>query len=476
MTRPEVEQGSFRDRQGRVFYSEGRVFRGLSATAAEAWKRVAASAFFPHYVHEGKVVGTREAALPETLLRELAPHWVLALEHDRIPFISYPYEWSFSMLRDAALLQLDLTLAALAEDMILKDASAYNFQWRGSQPVFIDVASFEPWVPGDPWVGYLQFCQLFLYPLLLTAYREIPFQPLLRGSIDGISPEACRRMFSARDRLRPGVLKDVDLQAKLQAGFAASRARVRSDLQAIGFDKQLIVNNLKRLRKIVAGLSWRRESSEWVNYEDERSYGEGDRSLKESFVREAASERRWRLVWDLGSNLGEFSRVVADHAEYVVAFDVDPVVVDRMYRSLRDNGPGNILPLAMNLADASPALGWRGAERKALTQRALPDLTLSLALLHHLVITANIPLPELVDWLADLGSSLVVEFATKDDVQVQKLLRNKPDIYFDYERDVFERLLAERFRVERQVSYHGGTRTLYLAHPIDEAAVTLRSE
>ncbi len=465
MTTPRLEAGSFRDREGRIFYHQGRVYRALSQRAFDSWQELEPSRFFQRLMAEGKIVDTQLADSADAELAALSPHWVAALEHQRIPFVSYPYEWPFSMLRDAALLQLELLDAALGEGFVLKDASAYNVQWQGARPVFIDVVSFEKWNPGDPWVAYHQFCQLFLYPLFLTAYRDLPFQPWLRGAIDGISPEDCDRILGWRDRLRPGVLADVYLQARLQAKSADSEKVQRSDLQQAGFRKEMIVHNVRRLKKIVGKLAWQRTSSEWADYAEENSYDRENREIKEGFVRQAAAERSWRLAWDLGANTGTFSRLLAEHAEYVVALDVDHLAVDRLFRDLKARGPDNILPLLGNLADLSPALGWRHRERMALTERQRPELVIALALIHHLVITANIPLPELVDWLAGLGSHLVIEFVTKDDPMVEKLLRNKEDIYHDYEQPVFETCLAERFEVLRQQPLQNGNRTLYFARP-----------
>jgi len=463
---PSFDPGSFRDREGRVFYREGKVFRALSPRAAAAWKKLDGSKFFPRFVAAGNVVATREADFSPAALKELSPHWVLALEHERIPFISYPYEWSFSMLRDAARLQLDLTIAALAENMILKDASSYNVQWRGACPVFVDTASFDVWEKGEPWVGYLQFCQLFLYPLLLSAYRDVPFQTWLRGAIDGIPPEEMLAVLTLRDRFRPGVLKDVYIQAKLKARFADTRQDVRGDLSRVGFGKELILNNLRRLKKIVDRLEWRRSSSQWAGYVDESSYDDETTAAKKAFVAEAAGSRRWSLAWDLGANTGTFSRIAAEHAEYVVAFDADLLAIEKLYLSLRADGVENVLPLVMNLADPSPSLGWRHRERKALTERGAPELILCLALIHHLVITANIPMPELVDWLAGLGAHLVIELVTKDDGQVRRLLRNKPDIYHDYEIEPFEEHLSRHFQIVRRKRYHAETRILYFCAPL----------
>jgi hypothetical protein len=257
------------------------------------------------------------------------------LKHQPIPFISYPYEWSFGMLQDAALLQLQLLLAALEEQMTLKDASPFNVRWRGAQPLFIDIPSFERLPPGEPWVGYRQFCQLFLYPLFLQAYKDIPFQPWLRGSLGGIEPEHCRRLLSGRALLRPGVFLHVYLQAKAQSRYAQTERDIKKELQGAGFNTALIKANVHHLRKIIQKLRWRCTQSAWSDYSDHNTYTEKDREGKKDFVRQVVRSRPWGLVWDLGCNVGVFSRIAAENARYVVAMDADHLAIERLYQTLK---------------------------------------------------------------------------------------------------------------------------------------------
>jgi ribosomal protein L11 methylase PrmA len=168
-------------------------------------------------------------------------------------------------------------------------------------------------------------------------------------------------------------------------------------------------------------------------------------------------------VWDIGCNVGVFSRIAAERARYVVAMDGDHVAIDRLYRALKADRVPNILPLVVNIADPSPNLGWRNMERKRIDERGRPDLVLALALIHHVVIGANIPLAEFVQWLFDLGGDLVIEFVTREDPMVATLLRNKEDHYHDYHEDVFERTLAAKFQVVKRQSLGSGTRILYYA-------------
>ncbi len=458
-----LEPGSFRDRQGRVFYWKGSVYRALSETAHREWKRLEKTRFFQAGQENGTIVSTREAT--ETDPQRFGPQWVGLLEHERIPFVSYPYEWSFGMLREAALLQLDLILAGLEEDMIPKDATSYNVQWKGAQPVFIDVASFETLAPGVPWAGYRQFCQLFLYPLLLQAHRDLPFHPWLRGSIEGIPSQQCYAMMSWRDLWRAGVFTHVYLQARLQQRYAAADRDVKGQLRQAGFHKQLIQANVRKLRSLVAGLRWEPARSTWSEYASDNTYSRQDHEAKAAFVEAAAERIQAGLVWDLGCNTGIFSRLAARHSQYVLAMDADHLSVERLFQQLHEQGERRILPLLNDLADPSPNLGWRGRERRSLEERQTPGLVLALALIHHMVIGANIPMAEFIGWLRQLGGAVVIEFVGKDDPMVQTLLRNKPDQYEDYRQDFFERCLKEAFQVQRREELASRTRTLYLALP-----------
>jgi hypothetical protein len=459
-----LEPGSFRDPHSRVVELDGGILRLLSTEGLGDWTAFADSGLFARLAAEGKIVGTElvteEADVPEGLAGEAAA----VLRHEVVPFVSYPYEWTFGMLKDAALLQLELLRRALDEDLILKDSSPYNVQWRGSRPTFIDVGSFERLRAGEPWVGYRQFCMLFLYPLLLQAYAGIPFRPWLRGRLAGIEPQECWSLMSFRDLFRRGVLTHVYLHARLDRRH--EQRNVRRELQAAGFRKELIAANVKRLERLVSRLEWRRGGSTWSDYRAMTHYSEADAERKESFVRRAAAEGPWQLVWDLGCNDGRYSRVAAEQARYVVAIDSDANVVESLYHALDEEGETSILPLVADLVDPSPALGWRGEERRTLAERGAPDLTLALALVHHVSIGGNVPVRDFLEWLRTLQTALVIEFPTPDDPLVQRLLERKREgTHPDYERGWFERCLHELFDVQATEELASGTRFLYFARP-----------
>jgi predicted RNA methylase len=458
------EPGSFRDPSNQIFYAGGEVLRGLRGTAVDDWRALAATGFFSRFVDEGKICATEPVA-------EAHGGFELTLRHERIPFISYPYEWTFSMLRDAAQLHLEVLAAALAEGTTTKDGSAYNLQWRGATPTFIDVGSFERLREGEPWAGYRQFCQTMLYPLMLTAHLGVPFQPWLRGQIDGIESAQLRRLLRGRKRFAAGVFKHVYLHDAMQARSArtsTSTREVRDELRAAGFSTALVLAVVKGLRKLVGRLDWQPPASHWQDYRGTCSYSTDDRDAKLAFVDAAlagAGDRE--LVLDLGANDGAYSRVAARHARQVIAVESDHGVTDALYRQLHAEGERRILPLVMDLADPSPGGGWRGVERAPFAQRAGgADTVLALAVVHHLAIGRNVPLPEVCDLLASLGRRVVVEFVEAADPMAQRLLANKPaGIFPDYRREAFEALLAQRFQIARQEQLPSGTRTLYLGVP-----------
>ena len=294
-----AETSSYRDRDARVFYDDaGGVCRALSVRALSEWDAMRQTRFFQQAVQNGDLVRTEQRSDAKIALGSDIEPWAGVLQHETIPFVSYPFEWSFGMLQDAALLHLDLLDDALAEDFTLKDGTAYNVQWNGVRPIFIDVTSLERHLAGQPWTGYRQFCQTFLDPLLLQAYKNVPFQPWLRGRLEGISPQECWNLMSWRDFFRRGVPSHVFLHAWLQSRRALDGVDSTTALVAAGFHKDQIRANAQGLKRLIRGLRWSPPASAWSEYADDNSYSASDRQRKADFVRSAVHSRRWRLVWD----------------------------------------------------------------------------------------------------------------------------------------------------------------------------------
>jgi hypothetical protein len=454
------EPASFRDPSGAVFYDGVRVLRGLGPEAAQEWEALSRTRFFPRLMAEGRIVHTVEADAGGS-------DWVTVLEHERIPFVSHPYEWTFEMLRDAAVVHLEVLLAALDEGFTMKDGYSFNVQWRGASPVFIDVGSFERIGDGGPWAGYRQFCQTFLYPLLLEAHLDVPFQRFLVGHLEGLTPNDMRRLFGNWRLWKRGVFRHVYLQSILEPRVGTSSEDMKEELTKAGYGADLTRVTVSKLLEVVRRLESKRSTSGWSSYRTTCTYTDADERAKQDFVGEVAERLRPNLAWDLGCNDGAYARLVAPHVGSVVAADADDVVVDGLYRSLREPGrPANVLPLVLDLVDPSPGRGWRNTERQAFTERGRPDLVLALALVHHLAIGSNVPLAQVVDWFHDLGGSVVFEFVERHDPMSVRLLSNKPaGVHDSYRTEVFEELLHGRFEVEQRLELPSGSRVLYLAHP-----------
>lgn len=453
----EFDPGSFRDPDARVVVREHDVLRTLSEHALGQWRAISAKPFYAREVASGRLL----AASEETSVA-IPPPWTGMLRSPRIPVITYPYEWSFGMLKAAALLQLELTLGALDDQVALKDASPFNIQWQDLRPLFIDVTSFEPRPPGALWAGYRQFCEMFLNPLLLASIRGVDFRPWMRGSLEGITSDQLRRLLRAREVVRPAIFKHVYLHARAAASMHSPSRRVQQQIADLGVDtSDLVRRNLTGLITLIQSLEIERPSSNWTSYEQAGPYSAEERAAKEDFVRRIVSTTAARQVLDLGCNTGAFSRIAAETADLVIAVDSDSAVIERLYESLKLEGASRILPLVWDFADPSPGLGWRGSERAPLRNRIRPDLVLALAVVHHLTLGRNLPLDQVIDEIAELGADLLIEFPTPEDPMVQSLLERKRTHSDTYRVDVFERLLARRFELQEHVVT--GTRHLYWA-------------
>ena len=451
------DPGSFRDPSGFVFWRGGRPYRQIQSRFATEWDAFAGSPLERRLIERGRLLPYEPA--PLELAQGAGAHAVIAPE--RIDFVSYPYEWTFGELKDAALLTLDAELDALADGWTLRDASAFNVQFRDGRPVLIDSLSFEPHEDGVPWVAYRQFCEHFLAPLALMARVDVRFGNLLRTEIDGIPLDLAASLLPSRTRLNFGLLSHVHLHARSQRrhaanedeGVAARGARIA---------RSRLIGLIGNLRSTVKGLDWTPAGTEWSDYADHTSYGDAATASKaglvEAFVREVAGPR----AWDLGANTGRYSRIAADAGKRVLAFDIDPAAAEQHYRALKGEGRTDILPLVQDVANPSPGLGWAGRERRSLLERADPDVILALALVHHLAISRNVPLPMLLGLFADLAPWAVVEFVPREDPMVRRLLAARRDVFDDYTIDGFRAAAAGRFEIAREESIAESPRTLFL--------------
>jgi hypothetical protein len=455
---------SLRDPDGCLAAADGRLFRVLRPTAAAARLRLPERAAFRAAMARGALVQTWPARdLPAEISTLAAGATDLVLEHERLPFVSYPSEWSPLMLCDAALHTLEMQKLALAEGLILKDAAPTNIVFRGSQPVFVDFLSFDEREPGEYlWRARHQFDACFLLPLLLSIEAGVPIAWMLRDFLHGVSHEQAQRMLGLKSWLKPGLISAVALPAALSRGASsmgathAARRKMDSDERArftLEHQADSLHRRLTRLRaRLVTGASL------WADYTTSRAhYAPGELDTKRAFVREALAGAAPREVLDMGANTGEFSELAAAAAR-VVAIDIDELSVSGIAERARTRKL-DIHPLVGNLTQPTPAEGWRNGETRSLLARLSQgsDLVLVLALMHHLRITGGIPFAEIVELLAFITRRHVVfELVPPTDTMFAAMARGREPLYGDCEPARAEQALRQRFEILKRQELPNG--------------------
>jgi len=447
---------SFRDPNGFIFKQDGILYRQVNQSYASEYSLLMESGLFAKLTKAGLLIPHEETDIPP--IEPTQAYKVIQPEY--VPFISYPYEWSFGLLKEAALTTLSIQKRALKAGMTLKDASAYNMQFVGGRAVLIDSLSFDIYHEGSPWDAYRQFCQHFLAPLALMAYRDIRLNQLLRVYIDGVPLDLASRLLPFGSRLNFGLFTHLHLHARLQKQSANPTNQPKGGSGRV--TKQAMLGLIENLQSTVKKLTWKPAGTEWGDYYNITNYSDKAFQHKQRLVTDWVSKVAPNMVWDLGANDGTFSRLASDKGILAVSFDIDPAAVEQNYQQVKSKGEQNIIPLVLDLTNPSPSIGWHNRERDSLLERAPADMVLALALIHHLAISNNVPLPQLADFFAEAGNWLVIEFVPKSDSQVQKLLSSRKDIFTNYARDSFEEAFAERFFIREKVAVEESERFLYL--------------
>lgn len=466
---------SFRDPAGRVIVVDGRVLRRISHAYRDEFEAFLASSVVRERIQAGQIVSYRVLDCSEAC--ELAAKYKLTdsaslaqddlvLEHEPVSFPSFAYEWPPEMLACAGHLTLDLAENLLADGLGFKDATPYNVLFRGAEPIFVDILSIERRDPRDPlWLPYAQFVRTFLLPLALNQRFGIPLESLLLGRRDGIEPEEAYRICGPLAKLRLPILTLVTLPVllgsrKINGDFY--RKRQVPGVKQASFILHRIIGGL---RLQLAGLKVSGKDSRWSDYVEAReSYTAQQLEQKAQFIDQLLSKYQPRKLLDAGCNTGQFSLQAARSGSSVVAIDSDPVVVGRLWQRAHAERH-DILPLVINLARPSPAVGWRNAECPAFLDRARGafDMVFFLALLHHLLVTERVPLVEIVNLAAELTSDLaVIEFVGTADPMFQRLLRGREALYEQLSTDAFEAAVRTQFQILRSEQLVGSCRHLYL--------------
>lgn len=452
---------SFRDPSGFLYRRDGVLLRQVHARYEPHYARLMGGGLYDALQSEGLLIPhdevERSAAATDEAVRVLRPA--------PIPFVSMPYEWGFGQRRAAALLTLRVQELALAHGMTLKDASAYNVQFQGVRPVLIDTLSFEIREDGAPWTAYRQFCQHFLGPLALQARVDIRLGLLLRQFVDGIPLDLVSHLMPLSSRFSFWALLHIHMHARSIARYAATNGGtlVARDPRAARVSAHGLAGLIGNLQSAVRGLAWRPAHTEWGTYEETLGYDPTDRDAKHALVGDLVRRSAAGRVLDLGANAGEYSRVARDAgASTVIALDGDPVAVERAFQRLEAAGEGNVHPLWVDLTNPSPSQGWDHGEWPSLAERGAFDVVLALALVHHLAIGNNVPLPSVARMLARLGRQVIIEWVPKQDPQVQRLLRAREDIFVRYTEEEFRASFGATMRELHRAPIGASGRVLYL--------------
>jgi len=446
---------SFRDPNGFVYRHEDQIFRQVNAIYKHVYAHLMQSGLYQALI-ESKLLVEHEEVL-DMPSPDSAAAWK-TLKPRQISYISYPYEWCFSQLKQAALTTLNIQRKALEHGMTLKDASAFNIQFEGAAPLFIDTLSFDLYQDGEPWIAYRQFCQHFLAPLALMAYRDVRLGTLSRQHLDGIPLDLACKLLPLRARFKPGLLMHLFLHSQKQSQYANQGGKAK----AVRVSLLALRGILESLESTVQSLSWTPGGTEWADYYAATNYTADAKDEKHRIINDYLIQAAPRHVWDLGANTGIYSRLAASKGIPTVAFDIDPSAVEQGFRLVQKQKDPLLLPLVLDLTNPSPALGWAHGERASWMDRGPVDLAMALALVHHLAISNNVPLPWIAGMLQKICRWLIIEFVPKEDSQVQRLLASRRDVFLEYHCAAFEKDFSRHFEIVARRPLRDSDRILFL--------------
>lgn len=450
----EYVPSSFRDPSGSLFYHEGILYREVRDVYKENYDFLMSSGLYKALTDAGILIPHQEIDAG----RFKSDGVYKVIRPEEISFLSYPYEWSFTQLKDAALCTLRIQEMSLEYGMSLKDCSAYNIQFREGRPVFIDTLSFEKYERGTLWVAYRQFCQHFLAPLVLMGMADIRLGRLSRLFIDGIPLNLASRLLPIKARFKFPLLIHIYLHAMSQRHFADKRVKIDKG----GMSHRSFLGLIDSLKGAIRRLKWQPEGTEWADYYDESNYSSDSFKHKQELVTRYLDKIKPKSVWDLGANTGLFSRIAADMGIQTISFDIDAACVERNYLDGKKRGETKILPLVLDLTNPSPDIGWESKERPSIFKRGPADTALALALIHHLAISNNVPLDKTARFFSRICKRLIIEFVPKSDSQVRRLLSTREDIFPHYTQQTFETAFKEYFKISDSTNIKGSDRILYL--------------
>ena len=442
---------SFRDPSGFIFKSDGNFYRQINQKAQADYDRLMDSGLYQKLIDKSLLIAHEEVENTYTSAYK-------TIKPTQLSFVSYPYDWSFSQLKDAAYATLRIQKIALKYGMALKDASAFNIQFVKNKPVLIDTLSLECYNEGEPWIAYKQFCQHFLAPLALMSYKDIRISKLSSVFIDGIPLDMASTLLPYKTKFNFSIASHIHWHAKTQLKHADGKVDTKKKAK---ISKTGMLGIISNLQSIVKKLQWKMNDTEWGDYYNNTNYSDDAFEAKKALVTSFIEETNAHTLWDLGANDGTFSGLAADLGIDTLAFDIEPVAVEKNYLRLKKTD-SKMTPLLIDLTNPSGGLGWANKERDTLQDRGKTDCVMALALIHHLSISNNVPLDMLAEYFASLGNYLIIEFVPKGDSKVDILLTTREDIFPNYTLEGFEASFSNFFTLVKKEPVAGSKRTLYL--------------
>ena len=448
-----IENSSFRDRSGFLFYYENEIYRIINFSYKKQYEKFMNSELYQKLEEKNLIISHSEI---ENL--DIDCDYYKIIKPEKIPFISYPYEWSFSQLKDAALLTLRIQKAAMKYGMTLKDGSAFNIQFHNGHPIFIDTLSFEIYEEGQIWKPYKQFCQHFLAPLALISKKDVRLNLLSKTFIDGIPIDLAAKLLPKTTFGNFGLMAHIHAHAKSQKHYEDKDAKIKQKT----LSKRSFEGLIESLKSSIEKMTWNENNTEWGDYYSDTNYTEKSFEEKKQFISLTIDQVKPKLVWDMGANTGVFSRLASTKGINTISYDIDPLAVEKNYLSSSQNSEQNILPLILDLTNPSSGIGWNHDERMSIIQRGPADMVFALALVHHLAISNNVPLNKLAEFFSQISKFLIIEFVPKSDSQVKRLLLTREDIFENYDEKNFEIEFSKFFKIINSKKILDSERTIYI--------------
>ena len=452
-------KSSYRDPSGFIFTKDNIIFRAINNIYKENYIYFMESGLYKELCSKNYIIPHEETEELNNIISD--ENIFKIIKPKKIPFITYPYEWCFSQLKDAAILTLKIQKIALKYNMILKDASAYNIQFLDGKPIFIDTLSFEMYNGDSTWIAFNQFTKHFIVPLILMSYKDIRLNQLLISNIDGIPVDLANNILPISSKLNPFVFMNIKMQTKFQKKYENKDQNVVEN-KDINNNKDKLINLNIYLQDNLNKLKLKLKNTEWGEYYSDTNYDDISFQHKKTIVEDFINISNPTSLWDFGANNGLFTRIASNKNINSLAFDIDPLACEFNYNQIKENNEKNILPVLFDLTNPSPSIGWANEERDSISYRDKPNIIMALALIHHLAISNNLNFDKIANYFSSLSKKLIIEFVPKEDSQVQKLLLTRKDIYEEYNIEHFETSFSKYYKIINKKNINNSKRTIYL--------------